>query len=439
MTYKLSDMADREARQFAMYTIEARAIPNMIDGLKPVQRFYLYSSIKNSPKDFRKVSAISGVISDYGYNHGEGSAAGAGQLMAAGWANNICLIEGRGSFGTRLVPTAGAPRYVYTRLHANFGKYVKDIGLSPKHGDPEHEPPAFYVPSIPLVLANGVKGIATGFATTILPRSESSLVAACHEYIETGDIKERLPVEFPEFKGKTLYDSSSNRFISTGILKRHSQTIWSVEEIPYGVNREEYINILDKLEENGTITSYEDMCSNKGFKFEIRFKNATAKNLTHKKALQYLKLQKIYSENMNVIDENGKLRHYSDERQLIKDFVDYRMQNILSSRLKAAQEDIKNRMEFTSYKHQFILKVLAFDITFRDMTKDQVSAQMVKSMGDGVIPYINRLLGINILSLTQEMVLELECEIQKLSLELKFWAGETVQSQFIADLTNLDK
>lgn len=156
--YPISLVAANEWLSFAKYTVESRAIPNMIDGLKPVQRFYLYSSIINSKRDFKKVSAVSGIISDYGYNHGEGSAAGSGQLMAAVWNNNLCLIEGRGSFGTRLVQEAGAPRYVYTRLHDNFNKYIKDVELSPKHEDPEHEPPAFYLPVIPLVLVNGTKG-----------------------------------------------------------------------------------------------------------------------------------------------------------------------------------------------------------------------------------------------------------------------------------------
>ena len=125
--YPLSNVASREWKSFAMYTVENRAIPNMIDGLKPVQRFYLYSSIQNTKRDFKKVSAVSGIISDYGYNHGEGSAAGSGQLMAATWNNNICLVEGRGSFGTRLIQDAGAPRYVYTKLSSNFEKYIKDV------------------------------------------------------------------------------------------------------------------------------------------------------------------------------------------------------------------------------------------------------------------------------------------------------------------------
>jgi len=94
--YPISHVAKNEWLSLAMYTVESRAIPNMIDGLKPVQRFYLYSSLLNSKRDFKKVSAVAGIISDYGYQHGEQSAEGAGQLMAATWNNNVCLVEGRG-------------------------------------------------------------------------------------------------------------------------------------------------------------------------------------------------------------------------------------------------------------------------------------------------------------------------------------------------------
>ena len=200
-TYLISDVAANEMHDYAMYTISNRAIPNMYDGLKPVQRFYLYSSLVNSKKDYKKVSAVSGVVSDYGYQHGETSAAGAGQLMAATWNNNVCLVEGRGSFGTRQVQEAGAARYVYTRVHENFNKYIKDLDLAPEHEDPEHTPPQFYIPVLPLALANGTKGIATGFATNILPRGIDALRDACKEFLTTGKIAKRLDVEFPDFTG----------------------------------------------------------------------------------------------------------------------------------------------------------------------------------------------------------------------------------------------
>ena len=168
--YKLSDVALNEMFDYARYTIESRAIPSMIDGLKPVQRFYLYSSIVNSKRDFKKVSAVSGVVSDYGYQHGETSAAGAGQLMAATWSNNICLVEGRGSFGTRQIQSAGAARYVYTKLSENFTKYIKDLDLSPEHEDPEHTPPRFYLPVLPLVLATSLAPIAKVLFNPVPPK-----------------------------------------------------------------------------------------------------------------------------------------------------------------------------------------------------------------------------------------------------------------------------
>ena len=105
--YTLSDLAQKEMFDFAQYTIERRAIPNMVDGMKPSQRFFLFSSLKNAEKEFKKVSAIGGVVSDYGYNHGEVSASQAGALMAATWNNNICLIQGRGSFGTSFYQKQG--------------------------------------------------------------------------------------------------------------------------------------------------------------------------------------------------------------------------------------------------------------------------------------------------------------------------------------------
>ena len=236
--YPISSVARNEWKSFAMYTVESRAIPNMIDGLKPVQRFYLYSSILNSKKDFKKVSAVSGIISDYGYNHGEASAAGAGQLMAATWNNNICLIEGRGSFGTRLVQEAGAARYVYTRLSDNFNTYIKDLDLSPVHNDPEHEPPAFYLPVIPLVLANGTKGIATGFATNILPHCPDSLAEACTEYLRTNKISpDTIKVKFPEFSGTVEQDPlEPKRYTVFGVYEKTSKTQLTITEVPYGLD-----------------------------------------------------------------------------------------------------------------------------------------------------------------------------------------------------------
>lgn len=428
-------VAKNEWKSFAMYTVESRAIPNMIDGMKPVQRFYLYSSILNSKKEFKKVSAVSGIISDYGYNHGESSAAGAGQLMAATWNNNICLIEGRGSFGTRLVQEAGAARYVYTRLHDNFNKYITDLELSPKHEDPEHEPPAFYLPIIPLVLLNGAKGIATGFATNILPRDPTSVAKACEEYIKTGKIKNRIDLKFPDFNGKISYDDIEDRYTIQGIFERKSKTVLIISEVPYGFDRESYIKVLDKLEDDGEIVSYEDLCDKSGFKFEVKLKQSVSSKWDDAKVIQKFKLSKTISENLTVIDEKGKLREYNDARELIQDFCDYRL-SILQKRIDLKINQYKEEMRWLNVKMEFIQSVLDEKIIFKKKKKEEVKDQILRETSAQKSD-LDRLLNMNIISLTEEMVSDLKNKIQESNKNYKFWDNTTQKDQFIYDVQSV--
>lgn len=433
--YPISKVAANEWLDFAMYTVEARAIPNMIDGMKPVQRFYVYSSIKNSKTDFKKVSAVAGVVSDYGYNHGESSAAGAGQLMASEWGNNICLIEGRGSFGTRLVQAAAAARYTYTRLHENFSRYIKDIDLAPAHEDPEHEPPAFYIPVIPLVLANGVKGIATGFATNIIPRDPKDLVRACLEYIQTRNIDKKVRVKFPDFNGVVIYDPEQGRYVCEGVFERKSKTQLLITEVPYGFDRESYIKVLDKLEDDSHIVSYDDLCDKDGFRFEVKLKQATSANWDDEKIKAAFKLVKPYTENLTVIDQNGKLKEYNDERDLIRDFCDYRM-GVLQKRIDLRKEEATELVRWLTVKMQFIQAVLDDKIKFKNHKKDEVSAQICERT-DATVDDTDRLLRINIMSLTQEMVKQLEQEIKEANKDLRYWNKTTPDEQFSDDLEQL--
>ena len=433
--YPISAVAKNEWLSFAMYTVESRAIPNMIDGLKPVQRFYLYSSLLNSKRDFKKVSAVAGIISDYGYNHGETSAAGAGQLMAATWNNNVCLVEGRGSFGTRLVQEPGAARYVYTRVHSNFEKYVKDTDLSPVHDDPEHQPPMFYLPVIPLVLANGTKGIATGFATNILPRAEEALSDAVREYLTSGTIAKRLQIKFPEFKGSVVYDNEEERYTVRGIFERTSKTVVTITEVPYGYDREAYVKVLDALEDNNDIVSYEDLCDKQGFRFEVKLKLASANAWTDERIVRKFKLSKPLSENLTVIDHKGKLRQYKDERELIKDFCEFRL-TVLDKRIALRKVEAHEAIRWLRVKMEFIQSVLDDKIKFKNQKKAAVSKQILDHT-QAAKEDIDRLLRINIMSLTDEMVKELAKDIKSAEKDVRYWESTTPKKQFILDLEGI--
>jgi DNA gyrase/topoisomerase IV subunit A len=430
--YTLTQIAQNEMLEFAQYTVASRAIPSMIDGMKPVQRFYLYSSLKNSRRDFKKVSAVGGVVSDYGYNHGEVSAMDAGQLMASTWKNNICLIEGRGNFGTRQVQLAGASRYVYTRVSSNFDRYIKDLELSPDHADPEHEPPAFYLPVIPLVLINGASGIATGFATNILPRNEADVVDAIQEYLKTGKITSKIRVSFPEFTGQTIYDAVSQRYVCQGVWRRSGKTTLFIDEIPYGYERTDYVKILDDLETEDLIVGYTDHTSDNGFKYEVKLKQATSANWSDEEIVKYFKLNKNHSENLTVIGPANDLREYKDPADLIKDFVDYRL-GILQQRIDREIDQHDELLRWLSVKIEFIEAVLNDRIVFKNQKRQMVTDQIL-AVTSAQAQDVTRLLALNILSLTQEQVDALRKEITEAKKQLKYWKSTTPPAQYLEDL-----
>jgi DNA gyrase/topoisomerase IV subunit A len=434
--YTLTQVAQNEMLDFAQYTIASRAIPNLIDGMKPVQRFYLYSSLKSSTKDFKKVSAVAGVVSDFGYNHGEVSAAGAGQLMAAPWKNNVMLIEGRGSFGTRQVQAAGASRYVYTRVSPNFYKYIKDIALSPAHIDPEHQPPAFYLPVLPLVLLNGASGIATGFATNILPRSLDDVTNFIKDVVKSGKSNRRINVQFPEFNGTTTYDAVTDRFICSGIFRKVGKTTLIIEEIPYGFDRENYIKVLDDLEDANDIVGYDDQTDKRGFRFEVRLKQNTSAKWSQQDIIRKFKLAKSHAENLTVIGPQGDLREYTDARDVIRDFVDYRL-GILQQRIDYEIKEHNELLRWLKVKIEFIDAVLDDHIIFKNKTRNQVTENTL-TVTKALDNDISRLLSLNILSLTKEQVVALKKEIKDAQAKLQYWKKTTPNAQYVEDLIGLE-
>jgi DNA gyrase/topoisomerase IV subunit A len=355
--------------------------------------------------------------------------------MASEWSNNICLVEGRGSFGTRLVQEAAAARYTYTRLHKNFDRYIRDIDLAPEHVDPEHEPPAFYVPVIPLVLANGVKGIATGFATNILPRDPVDLARACREYVISGKVDAPVAIKFPDFSGKVVWEADKERYQCLGVHELKSKTVLLITEVPYGYDRESYVEILDKLEEDGSIVSYEDQCDKDGFRFEVKLKQSVATDLTDAKIIQMFKLSKPMSENLTVIDFNGKLREYNDERDLVKDFCDYR-NGILGKRIELRKTEYTEDVRWLNVKMEFIQAVIDGKIKFKNQKKDAVCKQILVETS-ALETDCDRLLRINIMNLTDEMVKQLKSEIEDAKKSLKFWKTTTVKDQFLSDLDDI--
>ncbi|UNA02361.1 DNA topoisomerase II subunit [Serratia phage SP1] len=433
----LKSIIDTEAKAYALYTVQERAIPNMMDGLKPVQRFVMYRALQDAKTKFEKVASIAGGVSKAGYHHGEGSAEGACVLMANTWSNNTPLLEGDGNFGSRLVQRAAAGRYVFARIHDNWNKIYRDTEYAPKHEDPEHLPPRHYLPILPMVLANGVQGIATGYSTYILPHSYESLVECTKKAVE-GTLDGEPLVKFPKFTGQITFDEEGNQF-AEGTYTRKGSTKLTITEVPPKFDRETYIaKVMDPLEERGFI-SYDDKCGDNKFIFDVTLRKEFGLSgdydADHDIIMRHFKLRQKISQNIVVIDEQGKLRDdFSKSSDVIKHFVKVRMK---FTEQRIAQKIVETEYEFNLARAKaiFISKVISGEIQITG----QKRADVIKSIESfpELKEYSEKLISMNLYHITKEEARKLVEFAKEKKEEHVYWTKTTAKVEYLKDLDNL--
>lgn len=178
----ITDIIYTEVMEFG-YASVYRAMPSVIDGLKPVQRKILATMINHVKFNEDKVTDVAGKLVLYAYEHGESSAQKAVIRMAQAITtiNNLPLLEGVGQFGSRfeLGGDAAAPRYVSVKLHQHTLKIYRpedNIILQPAICEGKEVEPEVYYPIIPVLLLNGAKGLGMGFQSTIPSHNINDLV-----------------------------------------------------------------------------------------------------------------------------------------------------------------------------------------------------------------------------------------------------------------------
>ncbi|TGY95951.1 DNA gyrase subunit A [Petralouisia muris] len=239
---------------YAMSVIASRALPDVRDGLKPVQRRILYSMIElnNGPdKPHRKCARIVGDTMGKYHPHGDSSIYGALVNMAQEWSTRYMLVDGHGNFGSVDGDGAAAMRYTEARLSkismemlADINKDTVDFG--PNFDETEKEP--LVLPSrYPNLLVNGTTGIAVGMATNIPPHNLREVIGAVVKIIDNRieedratEIEEILKiVKGPDFPtgGMILGNSGIDQAYRTGRGKIKVRAVSDIEPMPNGKNR----------------------------------------------------------------------------------------------------------------------------------------------------------------------------------------------------------
>lgn len=330
---------------YAMSVIASRALPDVRDGLKPVQRRILYSMIElnNGPdKPHRKCARIVGDTMGKYHPHGDSSIYGALVNMAQEWSTRYMLVDGHGNFGSVDGDGAAAMRYTEARLSkismemlADINKDTVDFG--PNFDETEKEP--LVLPSrYPNLLVNGTTGIAVGMATNIPPHNLREVIGAVVKIIDNRieedretEIEEILKiVKGPDFPtgGMILGTSGIDQAYRTGRGKIKVRAVSDIEamangknrivvtELPYMVNKARLIEkIADLVRDKKVdgITDLRDESNREGMRICIELRRDVNPNVVLNQLYKHTQLQDTFGVIMlALVDNQPKVLNLSD-------------------------------------------------------------------------------------------------------------------------------
>jgi DNA gyrase subunit A len=311
---------------YAMSVIAARALPDVRDGMKPVQRRILYSmnELGNTyDKPHKKCARIVGDTMGKYHPHGDSSIYGALVNMAQEWNMRYTLVDGHGNFGSEDGDGAAAMRYTEARL-AKMAQYmIEDLGKDtvdfiPNYDETEKEP--VVLPSrFPNLLVNGTTGIAVGMATNIPPHNLREVVSAVNKIIDN-EIEEDRETEIdeimeiikgPDFPtgGVILGRSGIEEAYRTGRGKIRVRAVTEIEpmdngknrivvtELPYNVNKAKLVEYIGKLHRDKKIdgiTDLRDESNREGIRVVIELRRDVNPNVILNQLYKHTQLQDTF-------------------------------------------------------------------------------------------------------------------------------------------------
>ncbi|HDC7941244.1 TPA: DNA topoisomerase IV subunit A [Staphylococcus aureus] len=364
----LEDVLGDRFGRYSKYIIQERALPDVRDGLKPVQRrmlYAMYSSGNTHDKNFRKsAKTVGDVIGQY-HPHGDSSVYEAMVRLSQDWKLRHVLIEMHGNNGSIDNDPPAAMRYTEAKLSLLAEELLRDINKEtvsfiPNYDDTTLEP--MVLPSrFPNLLVNGSTGISAGYATDIPPHNLAEVIQATLKYIDNPDITVNQLMKYikgPDFPTggiiqgidgiKKAYESGEGRIIVRSKVEeetlRNGRKQLIITEIPYEVNKGSLVKRIDELRADKKvdgIVEVRDETDRTGLRIAIELKkdvnSESIKNYLYKNS----DLQISYNFNMVAIsDGRPKLMGI---RQIIDSYLNHQIE-VVANRTKFELDNAEKRM-----------------------------------------------------------------------------------------------
>ena len=365
---------------YSMSVIVARALPDVRDGLKPVQRRVLYGMSElglTSGGQYRKSARIVGDVMGKYHPHGDSSIYETMVRMAQDWSLRYLLVKGQGNFGSIDGDSPAAMRYTEARFNSLSEEVLADLEKDTvdfvNNFDDTLKEPVVLPAKAPLLLLNGASGIAVGMATNMAPHNLGEVCSAIYAYIDNNDItvdELMQHIKGPDFPTggiiqglqgiKDAFETGRGKIVVRAkteieVAANGRETI-VVTEIPYMVNKRELIEKIAELVEDKKIDgiSYvNDESDRQGMRIVIRLKMGAVANVVLNMLFKYTAMQSGFSvNNIALVDGRPRLLNM---KQLIKYYVRHRHDVIV----RRAQFDLK-KAEARAHIVEGLLKALDF-------------------------------------------------------------------------------
>ena len=367
LNYELDALMSDRFSRYSKYIIQERALPDVRDGLKPVQRRILYAMFKDGnffDKAYRKSAKTVGLVIGNYHPHGDTSVYEAMVRMSQTWKMNVPMIDMQGNNGSIDDDPAAAMRYTEARLSLYAQNLLSNIdentvSFTPNFDDTSYEPSVLPA-GLPQLLINGSSGIAAGYATNIPPHNLSEIIDATIHLINhpkasledlspfvlgpdfpTGGIvqgKEGILDAFRTGKGRVVIRAK------TEIVQTKTIQQILITEIPYEVIKSNLVKKLDELRINKTLEALLDVrdeSDRNGLRIVCDLKKDADGDLILNYLFKHTDLQVYFSYNMvTIINKRPKL---SSLLNILEAFVEFRKDLVLK-RSHFQKEAIEKRM-----------------------------------------------------------------------------------------------
>eukprot|EP00667_Euglena_gracilis_P000253 EG_transcript_253 len=485
----ISDFINKELVLFSRADCE-RSIPCLMDGFKPSQRKILFCCFKKKglTKNEIKVSQLSGYVSEHSaYHHGEASLQGAIIGMAQDFcgSNNLNLLEPNGQFGTRLSggKDASQARYLFTKL-SPLARAVfpadDDLLLTYREDDGLSIEPMWYIPIIPMVLANGCKGIGTGYATSIPNHNPETLIEWIRCKLAGRDLPPLQPwyrdftnnhkiIPNPQTEGKSY--RCPGTFQEVGTLG----TVVNITELPVEKWTEDYKNFLEELMKAEIIHEFQQHHTDVTVDFEVQMAPETLREWRAIGLEEKFKLRSsIPVSNLVCFDRHGHIAKFDTVDQIFEEFFDVRLdfynkrKKLLIERMTAECEKLKNMVRFITevVEGQLIImkkeqKVVLNELKqrgykgfppeqsklvakgakdYEEMERDGEEEEEGIAVGtSGPAADYQYLLGMKLWSLTRERIEQLRKKLADKEAEFNVLLHTKVEDMWLKDLAHLEE